>query len=132
MRAAAAVIDGILLLLIDAGVLWLTLRIAGLQPIPEDLAVIRPVPMLTFFLVMAFLYQVGFTLSGGQTMGKMITGIRVTGDDGRGVDITGAVVRALGSLLAMCTLGLLFIPVFVSAERRAVHDRLAGTRVVIG
>jgi len=131
-RVAAAVIDGILLLSIDAGVLWLTLRIAGLQPIPEDLAVIRPVPMLTFFLVMAFLYQVGFTLSGGQTIGKMITGIRVTGDDGRGVDITGAVVRALGSLLAMCTLGLLFIPVFVSAERRAVHDRLAGTRVVIG
>ncbi len=65
-------------------------------------------------------------------MGKMITGIRVTGDDGRGVDITGAVVRALGSLLAMCTLGLLFIPVLFSAERRAVHDRLAGTRVVIG
>jgi uncharacterized RDD family membrane protein YckC len=131
-RAAAAVIDGMLLLLIDAGVLWLTLRIAGLQPIPEDLAVIRPVPMATFFLVMAFLYQVGFTVSGGQTIGKMITGIRVTGDDGRGVDITGAVVRALGSLLAMGTLGLLFIPVFVSAERRAVHDRLAGTRVVIG
>ena len=131
-RVAAAVIDGILLLLIDAGVLWLTLRIAGLQPTAEDLAVIRPVPMLTFFLVMAFLYQVGFTLSGGQTMGKMITGIRVTGDDGHGVDITGAVVRALGSLLTMCTLGLLFIPVLFSAERRAVHDRLAGTRVVIG
>jgi uncharacterized RDD family membrane protein YckC len=131
-RVAAAVIDGILLLSIDAGVLWLTLRIAELQPTLEDVAVIRPVPMLTFFLVMAFLYQVGFTLSGGQTMGKMITGIRVTGDDGRGVDITGAVVRALGSLLAMCTLGLLFIPVLFSAERRAVHDRLAGTRVVIG
>ena len=125
-------IDGILLLAIDAGVLWLTLRIAGLQPTPEDLAVIRPVPMSAFFLVMAFLYLVGFTLGGGQTIGKMVTGIRVTGDDGRGVDITGAVVRALGSLLAMCTLGVLFIPVVFSAERRAVHDRLAGTRVVIG
>jgi uncharacterized RDD family membrane protein YckC len=131
-RLAAAVIDGILLLSIDAAVLWLTLRIAGLQPTAEGLAVIRPVPMVTFFLVMAFLYQVGFTLGGGQTMGKMIAGIRVTGDDGRGVDITGAVVRALGSLLAMCTLGLLFIPIVFSAERRALHDRLAGTRVVIG
>ena len=131
-RVAAAVIDGILLLSIDAGVMWLTLRIAGLQPTAEDLAIIRPVPMSTFFLVMAFLYLVGFTLGGGQTMGKMITGIRVTGDDGRGVDITGAVVRALGSLLAICTLGVLFIPILFSAERRALHDRLAGTRVVIG
>ena len=54
--------------------------------------------MAAFFLVMAFLYLAGFTLGGGQTIGKMLTGIRVTGDDGRGVDITGAVVRALGSL----------------------------------
>lgn len=131
-RMAAAMIDGILLLSIDAAVLWLTLRIAGLQPTPEDLAAIRPVPMSAFFLVMAFLYLVGFTLGGGQTVGKMITGIRVTGDDGRGVDITGAVVRALGGLLGMCTLGVLFIPVLFSAERRAIHDRLAGTRVVIG
>jgi uncharacterized RDD family membrane protein YckC len=131
-RVAAAVIDAFLLLAIDAGVLWLTLRIAGLQPTAEDLAIIRPVPMSAFFLVMAFLYLVGFTLGGGQTIGKMATGIRVTGDDGRGVDITGAVVRALGSLLAVGTLGILFVPVLFSAERRAMHDRLAGTRVVIG
>jgi uncharacterized RDD family membrane protein YckC len=113
-------------------VLWLTLRLAGLQSTPEDLLVIRPVPMVGFFLVLAFLYLVGFTLGGGRTVGKMLTRIRVTGDDGRGVDITGAVVRALGSLVAVCTLGLLFIPALFSSERRAMHDRLAGTRVVIG
>ena len=41
------------------------------------------------------------------------------------------VLGALGSLLAICTLGVPFIPVLFSADRRAVHDRLAGTRVVI-
>jgi uncharacterized RDD family membrane protein YckC len=81
--------------------------------------------------VLAFLYLVGFTLGGGRTIGKMITGIRVTGDDGRGVDMTGAVVRALGSLAAVATLGLLWVPVLFSADRRALHDRLAGTRVVV-
>jgi uncharacterized RDD family membrane protein YckC len=81
---------------------------------------------------MAFLYLVGFTLAGGQTIGKMTTGIRVTGDDGRGVDLTGAVVRAVVGIASFLTLGLLFAPVFVSAERRSVHDRLAGTRVVAG
>jgi uncharacterized RDD family membrane protein YckC len=132
VRLAAALVDVTLLLGIDACALWLTLRIAGLQANWDDLAAIRPIPMSAFFLVLAFLYLVGFTLGGGQTIGKMLTGIRVTGDDGRRVDLTGAVVRALGSLLSVCTLGLLFISVLFSVDRRAVHDRLAGTRVVNG
>jgi uncharacterized RDD family membrane protein YckC len=111
---------------------WLTVRLAGLTPTVEDLQVIRPVPMAAFLLVMAFLYLTGFTVGGGQTIGKMVTGIRVTGDDGRGVDITGAVVRSLGCIAAVATLGLLFVPAFFGPERRAVHDRLAGTRVVVG
>jgi uncharacterized RDD family membrane protein YckC len=111
---------------------WLTLRLTGLSPTQEDLRVIRPVPMIGFLLVMAFLYLTGFTVGGGQTIGKMLMGIRVTGDDGRGVDMTGAVVRALGCIAAVATLGLLFVPALLTADRRAVHDRLAGTRVVHG
>jgi uncharacterized RDD family membrane protein YckC len=131
-RLGAAAIDLALLVAIDVAVLWLTLRIAGLTTARADLFAIRPVPMVAFLLVLAFLYLTGFTVGGGQTIGKMLTGIRVTGDDGRGVDITGAVVRALGCLAAIATFGLLFAPAFFGTERRAVHDRLAGTRVVNG
>jgi len=131
-RLSAAAIDLVLLLAIDVAIVWLTLRITGLSATPDDLRVIRPVPMAAFLLVMAFLYLTGFTIGGGQTIGKMLLGIRVTGDDGRGVDITGAVVRALGCIAAVTTLGLLFLPAVVTAERRALHDRLAGTRVVLG
>ncbi len=131
-RVAAALVDVVLLAGIDLAVVWLTLRIAGLEPTAEGVAMLRPVPMAAFFVVLAFLYLVGFTLGGGQTVGKMLTGIRVTGDDGRGVDLTGAVVRALGCLVAVLTLGALYIPAFVGNDRRAVHDRLAGTRVVTG
>jgi uncharacterized RDD family membrane protein YckC len=131
-RIAAALVDLILLLTIDAGVMWLTLRIAGLTPTVEDARTIRLVPMAGFLFVLAFLYLAGFTVGGGQTIGKMLAGIRVTGDDGRGVDITGAVVRALGCIAAVATLGMLFVPALFGADRRAVHDRLAGTRVVVG
>ena len=130
-RLVAAAIDLGLLLAIDLGVMWLTLRISGLSPTLDDLRAIRQVPMAAFLLVMAFLYLTGFTVGGGQTIGKMLIGIRVTSDDGRGVDITGAVVRALGCLAAVATLGLLFVPAFFETERRAVYDRMAGTRVVI-
>lgn len=131
-RLAASVIDIAILASIDLLVIWLTMRIAGLGLTSDDLLLIRPLPMAAFYLVLAFLYLVGFTIGGGQTIGKMAMGIRVIGDDEQGVDLTGAVVRALGALLSVCTLGLLFVPVFFSADRRAVHDRLAGTRVVVG
>ena len=131
-RLAAGLIDATLLGSIDVVVLWLTMRIAGLQLTPEDLAVIRPLPMAGFFLVLAFLYLVGFTVGGGKTVGKMAMGIRVVGDDEQGVDLTGAVVRATGSLVSVCTLGLLFLPVFFTTDRRTVYDRLAGTWVVVG
>ena len=130
-RLGAAAIDLVLLLAIDVAVIWLTMRISGLSPTLDNIRTIRPVPMVAFLLVMAFLYLTGFTVGGGQTIGKMLAGIRVTGDDGRGVDITGAVVRALGCLATIASLGLLFLPAFFGTERRAVHDRMAGTRVVI-
>lgn len=130
-RLGAAAIDLVLLLAIDVAVIWLTLRISGLSPTLDDIRTIRPVPMVAFLMVLAFLYLTGFTVGGGQTIGKMLAGIRVTGDDGRGVDITGAVVRALGCLATIASLGLLFLPAFFGTDRRAVHDRMAGTRVVI-
>ncbi len=129
-RIAAALIDISILLAIDAAVAWLTLRIAGLDATFEALATLRLVPMVAFFLLLAFLYVAGFTLGGGQTIGKMILGIRVIGDDGRGVDASGAVVRAAGCLLAVLTFGLLFLPALLSMDRRAPYDRVAGTRVI--
>lgn len=129
-RLLAAAIDLVLLLAIDAGVLFLTLRLVGLDFRAEDLTVLPTIPLAAFMAVLAFLYLAGFSLGGGQTIGKMLTGIRVAGDDGRGVDMTGAVVRALGCLAIGATLGLAYLPVFFAADRRGMHDRLAGTRVV--
>ena len=129
-RIMAAAIDVALVAGIDVTVLWLTLRIAGLQPTASDLAVLPVVPMAAFLAVLAFLYLVGFTVGGGQTIGKMATGIRVIGDDGRGVDLTGAIVRALACLAMAATAGIAWLPVLFGADRRGLHDRLAGTRVV--
>jgi uncharacterized RDD family membrane protein YckC len=129
-RMAAALLDLLLLAAIDAGIVWLTLRIAGLEATRADLALIRPWPMTAFLMLLAFLYVVGFTVGGGQTIGKMAFGLRVVGDDGAGVDLTAAIVRSTGCLVAVLTGGLLFAPALVSADRRAPYDRIARTRVV--
>ena len=130
VRIAAGAIDLALLGAIDAIVVVLTLRMAGLETTADDLRVLPPVPFLAFLGLLAFGYVASFTVAGGQTIGKMLMKLRVIGDDGRPVDAAGGVLRAAGCMLVPVTLGLSYVPALFSSDHRALHDRLAGTRVV--
>jgi uncharacterized RDD family membrane protein YckC len=130
VRIGAGLIDLIFLVAIDLAVLYLTLRITGLQNTLEDLKVLPPIPFAGFLAMLAFGYLAAFTVAGGQTIGKMLMSLRVIGDDGRPVDPAGAMVRAAGCLLVPVTFGLSYVPALVTSDHRALHDRLAGTRVV--
>jgi uncharacterized RDD family membrane protein YckC len=127
-RLLATLVDVLLLAVIDGIVLYLTLAMAGLGM--EGLASVPIVPLLAFLAILDGGYLVAFVAASGQTIGKMVTGIRVMGDDGHRVDIGGAVLRAAGCGLSAVTLGLGYLPAFVTADGRALHDRIAGTRVV--
>jgi uncharacterized RDD family membrane protein YckC len=127
-RLFAAVVDTLILGGLNYVILYLTLAIAGLSF--DDVRIIRPVPMGAFLLLLNGGYLIAFTVAGGQTIGKMLTGIRVVADDGARIDTTGAVFRAVGIAVALGTLGLAYLPAFFSANGKALHDRLAGTRVV--
>jgi uncharacterized RDD family membrane protein YckC len=130
VRLSALAIDTVLLGAVSLLVLVLTLRIAGLAMTWEDIRVLPPVPFGAFLALLSLGYIAAFTVAGGQTIGKMLTGARVIGDDGRPVDAAGAVLRALGCALVPLTIGLSYGPVLLGIERRALHDRLAGTRVI--
>ncbi len=130
VRVGAGVIDLVLLGALDAAILFLTLRIAGLQNTLADLRVIPLVPFVSFLALLAFGYVAVFTVAGGQTIGKMLLKLRVIGDDGRPVDAAGGVLRAVGCMLVPATFGLSYVPALFSSDHRALHDRLAGTRVV--
>lgn len=130
VRVGAGLIDVLLLSAISLVVLYLTLRIAGLQNTLEDLRVLPPIPFAGFLGLLAFGYVAVFTVAGGQTIGKMLMHLRVIGDDGRPVDAAGGMLRALGCMMVPITLGLSYVPALVTSDQRALHDRLAGTRVV--
>ncbi len=130
MRIGAGLIDLALLVAIDAVVVILTLRISGLQATIEDLLLLPLIPFLGFLALLAFGYVAAFTVAGGQTIGKMLLKLRVIGDDGRAVDAAGGVLRAAGWMLMPITLGLSYLPALLTSDHRALHDRLAGTRVV--
>jgi uncharacterized RDD family membrane protein YckC len=131
-RLIAGVIDLIVLSAITGAVLYFTVRVLGLQL--ENVWILPKIPLVAFLLLLNGGYFVLFTAAGGQTIGKMITGIRVvmyTGDERvPRVGFGAAVVRAAAYFASLLPVGLGFVPILISPDGRTVHDRLADTRVV--
>ena len=131
-RATAAVIDALLLGGINLAVLHFTLKLCGLTY--AEVAVIPPAPFLAFLFLLNGGYATAFTAAGGQSIGKMVTHIKVVPSDidawSDRVPLGQAVFRAAGYLISALPLGLGFLPALFGAEKRAIHDRLAHTRVV--
>jgi uncharacterized RDD family membrane protein YckC len=129
-RLLAAVVDVVILGSIGLLVLYLTLKVCGLQF--ARVAAIPPAPFGAFLLLIAGGYLTLFTAAGGQTIGKMAAGIRVVSTDieQRRVSLGHSVVRAAAYMASALTAGLGFLPALFGGDRRAMHDRLADTRVV--
>ena len=127
-RLLAVAIDLLILGVVDAVVIYFTLRIVGLNV--QDLSSLPKGPLIAFLLVQNGGYLVAFT-AGGQTLGKMATGIRVVAaEPASTLDVSHALVREATWLLLAAPAGLGFLPALFTRDRRGLHDRLAGTRVV--
>jgi uncharacterized RDD family membrane protein YckC len=132
-RLLGAVIDAVLVGGIDLVVVYFTLRICDLTF--GQVLTLPMAPLVSFLVLLDGGYLSTFVAAGGQTIGKMAAGTRVIPADpaapaSEGVSFGQAVVRAAGYLVSALPVGLGFLPAFFGQERRALHDRLADTRVV--
>jgi uncharacterized RDD family membrane protein YckC len=118
----------VILFAIDAAVVYFTLRMTVL-PMAEW-RVLPFIPLGGFLLFVKFAYFCAFTAVGGQTIGKMALGLRVVTDDDAAVTGACAIRRTLAGLISAATLGITFLPALIGGDRRALHDRLAHTRVI--
>ena len=66
----------------------------------------------------------------GQTIGKMIMGIKVVGDENKPASLAVAFLRWSGYILSTVPLAAGFLWAAVDKEQCAWHDRLARTRVI--
>ena len=130
-RLGAAAIDGLLLAGIGAVVLVATLRVCGLAV--AQITALPLLPLAAFQLVVTIGYLLMFTIASGQTVGKMLLGIRVVAatdhDHGSVLTIRQAAYREVLSLPLVMACGAGYVPA-VLGRGQAVHDRLAATRVV--
>jgi uncharacterized RDD family membrane protein YckC len=142
-RLAAALVD----LVIVAGVASLVTFIAAAAlrvPIPAahqlgpDLllaSLLDRNPMtlgaLGLFLGLGGLYQIYLGGMVGQTLGKRWFGLRVISIRGVSSTPSRAIIRYLALLLSVLPAGLGWVWCLFDRERRAAHDHLAGTYVVL-
>ncbi|MFC4371731.1 RDD family protein [Citricoccus nitrophenolicus] len=130
IRAAGALIDGIALVLVFLGVLW----VLG-QTILEQL---DPAAMQATILTLVVGMLVGGplaveTLSRGRSLGKLVFGLRVVRDDGGAVRLRHSLVRVLlGIFEIWMTFGSVALIASMLNERgKRLADMVAGTQVVV-
>jgi len=128
-RAQAAAVDIVLLGGLSAVVVYFASRFAH---VPID--GLRPSwPYLASYLAfLALVYAVYFTGTTGQTLGKIVYGLRVVDTAGRPPGYLRAAGRAALGALGVVLAGLGLLPVLFDPARRAFHDRMLRTRVIRG
>jgi len=128
-RAQAAAVDMVLLGVLSSVVVYFASRFAH---VPID--GLRPSwPYLGAYLAfLALVYAVYFTGTTGQTLGKIVYGLRVVDTAGRPPGYLRAAGRAALGALGVAAAGLGLVPVLFDPARRAFHDRMLHTRVIRG
>jgi uncharacterized RDD family membrane protein YckC len=82
---------------------------------------------LRFFIFLWLAYCVVLWAWKGTTIGGMVMGIKVTRLDGRPLDFPMALIRGLAGILSVAAFGLGLIWAGIGPEKRAWHDKIAGT-----
>lgn len=126
-RLLSAMLDVLLLVAIDASVVYFTAKIAAI-PL-ADVVALPLAPLATFLVGLNVAYLTVFTANGGQTLGKMAAGLRVEGTEGP-LTFGDASVRVVVAIVGGLAAGAGFLPALWRHDRRAVHDQIAHTRVV--
>ena len=130
-RLAAMFYDSLLLLALLMIVTALFLLLTGGEAIdPRTQPVLEFIYRLVLLLLIVGFFGVSWTRSG-QTLGMATWRLRVEREDDRRLT-WGDTLRRLGwALVSLLPAGLGFAWVLFDPERRAWHDRLSRTRIVV-
>ena len=129
IRFAAVFIDGIILWIVNFATEVVThTRITN----PADLALVMSRLGINFVISIgiSMLYEAFFLVRFGATPGKMVFKLRVITPDGGGISWGRAIGRYFAKILSSITLLIGYIMAGFDPEKRALHDYIAGTRVI--
>ena len=124
LRCTALFIDYIVLVAVPVFSLVVSSFISGKSGTPGAMTwLLTTLVGLSNFILLPLLTS--------QTVGKMLTGLRITSTDGRAVSTLAILLRNVaGYLITALTLGIGFLFAGISPTGRALHDYLSGTMVI--
>jgi uncharacterized RDD family membrane protein YckC len=129
-RARAAGVDLLFLSALWAVVVYFA-YFAGRDLQAGTVQLLRTWPWLVGYLsFLGLTYAAYFTGTTGQTLGKILGGLRVVDTAGRPPGYLRSFARAAMGGVGVMLLGVGLAPMLVDPARRAFHDKLLGTRVV--
>ncbi|MFO7690871.1 MAG: RDD family protein [Cryobacterium sp.] len=126
LRAAGALVDWMVYLLVYLGVVFLVSAVAGRY---LDEALSRALMIASLVLAVLIIPLVVETASGGRSLGKMVIGARIVRDDGGAIGLRHAFIRSLLAVLEiLMTLGgLAATTALLNSRSKRLGDLLAGT-----
>ena len=128
-RFVASFVDGLILQAVQFVVGLVIGLMAGAASTMEQGVGLAGLNML-LVLAISFSYEAFFLASKGATPGKMVMKIRVVRPDGSPSSMGQAWGRTLGKQVSALILMIGYLMAFWDEEKRALHDRMAGTRVI--
>jgi len=130
-RLAAMLYDGLLLVALWFVATALLLTVSGGHLADPD----RPLWLLyslrVSLLLVALMFFAGFWTHGGQTLGMRAWRLKLVSASGNPVNWKQALWRFAAAIPSVGAFGLGLFWMLLDKERRAVHDRLSGTRLVL-
>jgi uncharacterized RDD family membrane protein YckC len=126
IRAAAAVVDFAVFWLVN---LTLGLLAARVFRVDVESAFALRSSLAACTMLFVALYVIVLHALEGQTLGKLVVRVRVVGADDLPPPIGASVLRFFAYFASLLPFGLGFFMAGLRADRRALHDLIAGTRV---
>ncbi len=147
IRLAAALIDFLILVaglyilycVISQSFFWIFPNVPGVIESFGNIAAGAPISsgaiwlsatILLALLVASTVYFIACSAASGQTVGKLSLGIKIIRTDSSALDLRYALIRFVGGVLCMATLGIGFLVIAFDSHKQGMHDRMADTYVV--
>jgi len=132
-RLMAYLLDALVLTIILAGGAWLFVQVDALLgelTLSDNIRISATTLWALMVPVIIVFYYVMFWSLTGQTLGKMVLGLRIVGRDGKPPGIGRSFIRLIGYLLSMLALWMGYLWIIVDDQRKGWHDHMASTWVV--
>jgi len=129
-RFGAKFLDNILLYIVQTAVNFAIVGAATAPAATRGAAGALAGFVFVLNLSIGIIYQAVFLHWRGQTLGKMAAKIKVVTPEGGKLSWGKAIGRPFAEILSGCLLAIGYLMAIWDPEKRALHDRLVGTRVI--